>query len=97
MTFHFPVRIVQKEQRYVASCPVLDVYSQGDTPEQAQNNLVEALTLFLTSCFERGTLDAVLKECGFHIHKTSLPSEGKFVNIPIYLLQQSHQSPTCHA
>ena len=97
ITFHFPVQCVQKERWYVASCPILDVFSQGDTPEQAQNNLIEALTLFLTSCFERGTLDAVLKECGFHTHKTAIPSEGEFIHIPIHLLQQSNHSQPCHA
>ena len=97
ITFHFPVTIVEKERWYVASCPILDVHSQGDTSEQAQNNLIEALTLFITSCFERGTLDAVLKECGFHPHKTSVPVEGDVVHIPIHLLQQPNYSYPCHA
>ena len=88
VTFQFPMQIVQKERWYVAACPILDVYSQGDTSEQARNNLVEALTLFIMSCLERGTLDAVLKECGFHPHRASLPSEGNVVDIPIHLLQQ---------
>ncbi len=57
--------LVKKEKWYVASCPALDVFSQGGTEKQAEKNLREALCLFLTSCVERGTLDAVLKECGF--------------------------------
>jgi predicted RNase H-like HicB family nuclease len=32
---------------YVALCPELDVASQGDTIEEARQNLVEALELFL--------------------------------------------------
>jgi predicted RNase H-like HicB family nuclease len=31
---------------YVALCPELDVASQGNTIEEARNNLVEALELF---------------------------------------------------
>jgi predicted RNase H-like HicB family nuclease len=31
---------------YVALCPELDIASQGDTVEEARNNLVEALELF---------------------------------------------------
>ncbi len=31
---------------YVALCPELDVASQGDTIEEAKDNLVEALELF---------------------------------------------------
>ena len=44
----------------------LDVYSQGDTKEEAIINLGEAIHLFLKSCLDRGTLGAVLEECGMH-------------------------------
>lgn len=50
---------------YVAYCPPLDIGSQGKTPEQARENLIEAARLFLASCLERGTLDQALKELGF--------------------------------
>ena len=33
--------------------------------EEAKKNIAEALFMFFRSCFERGTLDAVLKQCGF--------------------------------
>ncbi len=40
--------IIEREgNRYVAVCPELDVTSQGDSVEQARNNLREALELFL--------------------------------------------------
>jgi len=32
---------------------------------EAKKNLVDALLLFVTTCFEMGTLDAVMKECGY--------------------------------
>lgn len=38
--------ITQEDGAYVALCPEYDVASQGDTPEEARANLVEALTLF---------------------------------------------------
>ena len=50
---------------YVSVCPPLDVLSQGETEEAALANLAEALQLFIESCFERGTLEEVLKDCGF--------------------------------
>ncbi len=73
----------------VASCPPLDVYSQGKTEAQAKKNLVEALSLFLESCHERGTLDAVLKECGFD--KIAFPIKApalktKYVEVPMLLM-----------
>lgn len=40
--------IIEKEgDTYVALCPELDVASQGDTIEEARENLKEALQLFL--------------------------------------------------
>ena len=39
--------IIEREgDGYVALCPELDIASQGDTVEQARNNLLEALELF---------------------------------------------------
>lgn len=39
--------IIEREgDGYVALCPELDLASQGDTIEEARNNLLEALELF---------------------------------------------------
>jgi len=39
--------IIEREgDGYVALCPELDIASQGDTVEEARNNLTEALELF---------------------------------------------------
>ena len=61
----FPIKITKKEEHYVSCCPVLDVWSQGETKVKATENLREALQLFLIDCYERGTLDKVLKDSGF--------------------------------
>jgi predicted RNase H-like HicB family nuclease len=50
---------------YIAHCPPLDLTTQGKTLAEAKKNLIEASELFITSCFERGTLDQALKELGF--------------------------------
>ncbi|MFT4153237.1 type II toxin-antitoxin system HicB family antitoxin [Parafilimonas sp.] len=40
--------IIEKENDgFVASCPELDIASQGDTVEDAKSNLKEAIELFL--------------------------------------------------
>lgn len=64
-TARLPFEVQKSDNYYISNCPVLDVYSQGKNEEEAKLNLIEALSLFFVSCYERGTLDDVLKECGF--------------------------------
>lgn len=44
---HFTAIIEREGDGFVALCPELDVASQGDTIEEARQNLQEALELFL--------------------------------------------------
>ena len=49
-THHLTAVIEREGDLYVALCPELDIASQGDTVEESQRNLKEALELF----FEEG-------------------------------------------
>jgi predicted RNase H-like HicB family nuclease len=99
MSMHLPAVLEKKAKWYIARCPVLDVYSQGETEEQAKKNLSEALAMFFISCHERGTLDAVLKDCGFlpdyspNLAKETLDHAG-YIDVPLPFLAiwatQSH-------
>jgi len=104
MELRLPVKIEKKNYQYVSSCPILDVYSQGDTFDAAKHNIVEALVAFFTGCLELGTLDAVLKKCGFRPDdaprlarkpKSSLVEE--YVSVPIHLLAEQTDPDQCHA
>lgn len=46
MQRHLTVLIEREGDGYVSLCPELDIASQGDTIEEARNNLQEALELF---------------------------------------------------
>ncbi|MDX1584941.1 MAG: type II toxin-antitoxin system HicB family antitoxin [Thermoanaerobaculia bacterium] len=46
MTRQLTVLIEREGDRYVSLCPELDIASQGETIEQARENLEEALELF---------------------------------------------------
>ena len=71
-TISFPINI-QKENRYhLVTCPVLDVWACGETKKGAVDNLKETLQVFLAYCFEHGTLEIVLKGCGFTTLKKAL-------------------------
>jgi predicted RNase H-like HicB family nuclease len=63
--FKLPMRMRKKGKWFVSSCPILDVFSQGRTRSEAEQNLSDALHSFLTSCYEAETLEKVLHEAGF--------------------------------
>ena len=65
ITIKAPVDIYQDGSVFVAKCARFDVITQGNTFEEAHENLIEALTLFIETCFEMGTLEEVLREAGF--------------------------------
>jgi len=101
-TLHLPAKIAKKKKWFLASCPVLDIHSQGETEEQAKKNLTDALTLFFISCYERDMLDAALKECGFKaVHQpvidVSTIPEKDFIDVPIpfHIIPGAHKE--CHA
>ena len=76
---------------YISVCPPLDVYSQGETEEIALANLAEALRLFIESCFERGTLEEVLKGCGFAPdgNNPEVAEGERVVRVPLPLVAQA--------
>jgi predicted RNase H-like HicB family nuclease len=102
MNINLPFRVTRDNGWFLASCDVLDVHTQGKSFDSAKRNLVEALTLFLVSCYERGTLDAVLKECGFKALRKIPPKKrtappAEYINVPLpFVISQAKQS-ACHA
>ena len=53
---------------YVASCPEVDVASQGETVAEARENLAEALTLF----FETASVDEVERRLREEVYVTQI-------------------------
>ncbi len=98
-TVKVPINIKKKGNIFVSSCPVLDLFSQGATEKEAWDNIGETIRLFITTCFEQGTLDAVLKQCGFKPLKrrVKLPEDQKFITVPIPFSVAGVCSEACHA
>lgn len=107
-TVKLPVQIKKKGSMFISSCPILDICSQGETEKRAQENIIEAVRLFLSSCFERGTLDQVLKDCGFTPMpdgskrgptKSKAQKAMKEVTVPWPFIVPAHRphSAPCHA
>jgi predicted RNase H-like HicB family nuclease len=59
--FHFTAIIEREATGYVALCPELDIASQGDTVEQARDNLAEAVGLFL-ECADASEIQSRLRD-----------------------------------
>lgn len=86
--------LVRKEgDLFVAYCAPLDVTSQGPSEQKAISNLVEALQLFIETCYEMDTLGEVLKEHGFHPGQGDEDvDESGWVNVPLSLVASNAQN-----
>jgi len=60
-TKQFTAIIEQEGNGYVSLCPELDIASQGITVEEAKQNLLEALQLFLETAEEKEISDRMEK------------------------------------
>ena len=60
-----PVEVDRKETWFAARCAPLDLHALGQTREEAEENLLEAVQHFVMDSFERGTLAQALSERGF--------------------------------
>ena len=61
MNLETTIRIWREGKCYIAHALPLDVSSAGETPELAR----EAVSLFIVTARDHGTLDDVLEECGY--------------------------------
>jgi predicted RNase H-like HicB family nuclease len=86
-TVSFPIEIKKEAKYYLASCPTLDVWAYGNNQQNAVESLKDTLQLFLTHCFDQGTLEIVLKGCGFTSLKISLcrdmPCKLNEIDVPL--------------
>ena len=73
--------INKEDDTYVAVCPELDVASQGETVEEANNNVKEAIILYLNSIEELGIRKEIFKERKIKVY-SGVP-EPKKEKIPI--------------
>jgi len=94
-TLYLPFFVKKEEKYFISCCSPLDIWSQGETNQKAEENLKEAVHLFLTDCFERGTLEKVLKDCGFvplkrGLQKIPRPSSHREMEIPLpFIIDQN--------
>jgi predicted RNase H-like HicB family nuclease len=70
---------------YVGFCPMLKLYSQGRTAQEAEDAAVSAATLFIGTCYERDILHSVLRDRGLKkiVAKPKLAhgEEGQYISV----------------
>ncbi len=70
---HFSLQVVadiRKEKGvYYIGSGAFDIHSQGNSEDEARENIIEAIQLFIESCYERGVLSEALKELGFELDR----------------------------
>ena len=52
-------------RRWIATCPMVGVVTQGKSADDARHCLQEAVELWFESCVERGVLEQALREANF--------------------------------
>ena len=80
----FTVRIFKEGPTFVAHVPELDVSSCGDTEAEARRNIRDAVSGFLETAKEAGTLKDVLEESGYRFE------EGKWREPELIGVEQMH-------
>lgn len=96
--FTVPISFTRDEEWIIASCPALDVVTQGKTKDHARANLEDALFLFFESCIERHVLDDMLSDCSLVVAKDDTLRQGddaESLTIQIPLMDSYLQSDQC--
>jgi len=86
MEIAYTVQIWREGKQYIAHAMPLDVASSGDTPELARTALEEAISLFIKTAEEQGTLTEVLEDSGYK-------SDGVSWHSPEWVCFEKHSTP----
>lgn len=99
-TARLPVTFHVEGGATIACIPLLDIASSGANRQEALTNVTEALRVWFASCYERGTLESALKECGFHPSQQQelIGSEpDDYVEVPLSLLAAAQNGAEANA
>lgn len=82
---------------FVSWCPPLNIYSQGETAQEAVSAAQSAASMFLKHCLRKNILETILKERGFvriADHGT-LPTISIAISKPEYQCLSTMNIPVC--
>jgi predicted RNase H-like HicB family nuclease len=73
------VRYDQEAAVFVSHCPGLQIYSQGETAEEAHAAITSAVTMYLEGAYDFDRLDQVLRRAGFRPVPPGQPLPSEFI------------------
>jgi predicted RNase H-like HicB family nuclease len=85
LKLEYTVQIWEEDGQFIAHAMPLDVMSSGPTVEAARGALDEAVSLFLDTAADAGTLAEVLEECGFDLQ------QGRWIS-PVWVSLERHSA-----
>jgi predicted RNase H-like HicB family nuclease len=77
------IRRDEEADVFVSHCPVLSVFSQGESQEEAREAIEEAIGLHLKTAYKFDRLDQVLRRAGFKEFSGAISPEepAQFVSV----------------
>jgi hypothetical protein len=70
--FNLPVSIIREGDSFIAYTPALDIFTVGDSFEEAQKRFNEAVEIFFEEITANDTVDEALTELGWQKHNNEL-------------------------
>jgi len=83
----FATRYDAEASVHVGYCPTLDLYSQGETKDEAKAAIISATKLFIVRCYERDILHTVLRGRGMtratteEVAQVAVGEDGEFIRV----------------
>ena len=76
-------KIIKENKSFYANCPELEISSQGDTVEEANKNLAEAVLCYLETIDELGIREEIFNQKNIVLHKISEKADNASIEIPV--------------
>ena len=87
MELNITIEVWQRENWFVAKCPELDFVSQGNTRDEARNNLLEVIQIQFQEMGDLDTLDDYLAECGYARGTDAFIPQTEMVGLEKHIVQ----------
>lgn len=91
ITFTLNIVVEDAQDEYISWCPELNVYSCGDTPMEAFENITDALKVHLGNLVDSGIISRVFKEKGIEF-RASQPRSRLNTLARMLLLRDRHET-----